>query len=182
TSTYIEPNCKPNYLSSMSYMFQVIGLFDKFGNIHLDYSDRDFAGSPFNTLNETTSLSNVVPPDFPLPNMYVPAWFAPLGSPIASALGASKATRFCDGSRFNLNAPPPDAARVHADDVLLPIHWDGDPNTSQTPGAENVNFDGTPDGAQTFSAALRGFNDWANIRLDQISVGRRAVKFQGGDF
>jgi hypothetical protein len=27
TSTTIEPNCKPNYLSSMSYLFQVHGLF-----------------------------------------------------------------------------------------------------------------------------------------------------------
>jgi len=32
------------------------------------------------------------------------------------------------------------------------------------------------------SHALLGFNDWANIRLDQIGGGRRAVKFQDGDF
>src|SRR4030095_421806 len=28
TATYIEPNCKPNYLSMMSYLFQARGLFD----------------------------------------------------------------------------------------------------------------------------------------------------------
>src|SRR5262249_45818656 len=26
TATYVEPNCKPNYFSSMSYLFQVHGL------------------------------------------------------------------------------------------------------------------------------------------------------------
>ena len=27
-ATYIEPHCKPYYLSSMNYLFQVHGLFD----------------------------------------------------------------------------------------------------------------------------------------------------------
>ncbi len=38
SATYFEPNCKPNYLSSMSYLFQVHGLFDANDEIHLDYS------------------------------------------------------------------------------------------------------------------------------------------------
>ena len=45
TATSFEPNCKPNYLSSMSYMFQVHGLFDNDGNAHLDYS-RTAHGTP----------------------------------------------------------------------------------------------------------------------------------------
>src|SRR4029077_8393563 len=81
TSTYIEPNCKPNYLSSMSYLFQVIGLFDNTDNIHLDYSDRDYAGTAFSSLNETAPLSDVVPPEPALaPSLYIPAWFAPAAS------------------------------------------------------------------------------------------------------
>src|SRR4030095_17194730 len=38
TTTYFEPNCKPNYLSSMSYLFQVHGLYKNDGSVYLDYS------------------------------------------------------------------------------------------------------------------------------------------------
>ena len=34
----VEPNCKPNYLSSMSYAFQVHGLLDDGDEINFDYS------------------------------------------------------------------------------------------------------------------------------------------------
>src|SRR4029453_4127243 len=40
TATDIEPNCNPNYLSSMSYLFQMHGLLDNFGELHLYYSGR----------------------------------------------------------------------------------------------------------------------------------------------
>jgi VCBS repeat-containing protein len=178
TSTYLEPNCKPNYLSSMSYLFQVIGLFDDFDNIHLDYSGLNYSGTAFGSLNETTSLSDVIPPTA----SYIPAWFAPAGSPLAVAQGDSASTRFCDGSKFDPAAPPAPTARVHAANTVSSINWDGDPATLSTPGPQNVNFDGTSDGVQTLSSALYGFNDWANIRFDQISAGRNAVKFQNGDF
>ncbi len=36
-----EPNCKPNYLSVMSYLFQLHGLLDDDGVPHLDYSRPD---------------------------------------------------------------------------------------------------------------------------------------------
>jgi hypothetical protein len=175
TSNYIEPNCKPNYLSSMSYLFQVIGLFDNSDNIHLDYSDRDFAGSGFASLNETTALGNVVPPTPPLA-LYIPAWFAPAGSPLALSEGVSPATRFCDGSTFDPAAPPPAMARVHAADTLAAIDWNGDALTTAAAG-QNVNFDGTSNGVPVISSALYGFNDWTYLRLDQIGAGRNAVKF-----
>jgi hypothetical protein len=155
-------------------------LFDRLDNIHLDYSDRDFSGASFNSLNETGVLSDVVPPEPPL-NLYIPAWFAPATSPLAVDEGASASGRFCDGSKFDPLAPPALMARVHATDIFSPIDWDGDPSTAAT-SAQNVNFDGTSDGVPTLSSALLGFNDWANIRLDQISAGRRAVRFQDGDF
>ena len=37
--TYVEPNCKPNYQSTMSYMFQGHGLITTTGAAVLDYSD-----------------------------------------------------------------------------------------------------------------------------------------------
>jgi len=177
TSTFIDLNCKPNYLSSMSYLYQVVGLFDTFDNIHLDYSDRDYFGSAFNTLNEKSALDDVEPSA-----IYIPAWFAPAGSPLAVALGASPSTRFCDGSKFGATPPAPMArVHAHATDNSLAIDWNGNPSTSAA-ADQNVNFDGTSDGSETLSSALRGFNDWANIRLDQIGAGRKAVKFQDGDF
>src|SRR4029077_7219382 len=150
-------------------------------NIHLDYSDRDYSGATFNRLNETGVLSDVVPPEPPL-NLYIPAWFAPATSPLAVDQGASASGRFCNGSKFDPLAPPALTARVHAKDIFSPIDWDGDPGTTATSAAQNVNFDGTSDGVPTLSSALLGFNDWANIRLDQVSAGRRAVRFQDGDF
>ena len=33
-----EPNCKPNYFSVMSYMFQLTGLVSDDGTSHLDYA------------------------------------------------------------------------------------------------------------------------------------------------
>jgi len=46
TSTFVEPTCKPDLLTSMSYAFQVHGLFDDTDNIHLDYS-----GTPQNNID-----------------------------------------------------------------------------------------------------------------------------------
>src|SRR5215203_347767 len=38
TPTVVEPNCKPNYLSSMSYLYQAHGLYDLSGNANIDFS------------------------------------------------------------------------------------------------------------------------------------------------
>src|SRR6185295_15122321 len=133
--------------------------------------------SAFNNLDETHALFNIAPGA-----KYVPAWFAPVDSALAIDLGSSAASRFCDGSSFGVNKPVPMMARVHSTDFDGSINWTGG---AVLPGADNVNFDGTPEGGQVFSGGangLRGFNDWASLRLDQMSVGRKSVKFQGGDF
>ena len=75
TSTIIEPNCKPYYLSSMSYAFQVHGLFDDLDEIHLDYSN-----TQHDNIGETSTLNDdpINPPPSP---QYRTAWFAPAASP-----------------------------------------------------------------------------------------------------
>ena len=40
------PNCKPNYLSVMNYMFQLGGLVDAEGVPHLGYSERRLRRCP----------------------------------------------------------------------------------------------------------------------------------------
>jgi hypothetical protein len=173
TASYFEPNCKPNYLSSMSYLFQVHGLRDADGGIHLDYSS-----SPLSTLDEAALIDGPLgPPGVP----YLPTWYAPSGSPVAQSLGGSPASRFCNGAHFNSAAPPASMTRVQALSTDASVDWDGDPATP-TVSNLNVNFDGNPDGTSILTSALFGFDDWSNIRLDQIGAGRHEKKYSDNNF
>ncbi len=171
TATYIEPNCKPNYLSSMNYLFQVHGLFDDAGKLHLDYS-----GGEQGPLDERF-LADL---PFTPPPAYVPAWFAPADSPLALTLAVSPASRFCNGAAFGTTPPSP-KARVTGASTTAPIDWNGD-LIANSATQQNVNFDGTTDGVSVITTELKPFNDWSHIRLDQISSGRNEVKYSDGDF
>ena len=100
TANYFEPNCKPNYLSSMSYMFQVFGLFrdDDDGSPHLDYSrsSNGFGAPP--QVDENSLQDGALGPS---PPTYRPSWFVPADSNLAATEGLTAATRFCSGSKFN---------------------------------------------------------------------------------
>ncbi len=170
SSSFIEPNCKPNYLSSMSYLFQVHGLFDDEDNIHLDYS-----GSVQTGFGEASTLSDLTLAAVPLPGrLYRTAWYAPVNSPLAISLGVPKAKRFCLGAPFT--GADPNMARVYTELTNEAINWDGDPMTGTALTGQDVNFDSVT------NDALTGFDDWSAIRLDQIGAGRNAVKFQDGEF
>ena len=176
TPTVVEPNCKPNYLSSMNYLFQVHGLFDNAGMIHLDYS-----GATQGSLNENGLFDTALGPSAP---PYVPAWFAPSGSALAQDLGVSAATRFCNGVRFSTDPSvptPTSMARVFAPGTTAPVDWNGDGIVNDA-GPENANYDATPAGIEIISGAINGYNDWANVRLDQLGAGRNETKFSDGDF
>jgi len=164
--TVVEPNCKPNYQSSMSYLFQAHGLVDADGELHIDYSS-----AAYPPIDEKASRTPWQAPASP----YLAAWFAPASSPMAQALGASAAKRFCSGSKFG--AVPPDArARVLSLTTSESIDWNGGSLDAASDG--DVNFDGS------FSAALNGNDDWSNLRLDQIGGARnvRVVSSSEGDF
>ena len=45
TATYTEPQCKPNYLSSMSYLYPIVGLYDALDKRRVDYSGTDMEQS-----------------------------------------------------------------------------------------------------------------------------------------
>jgi hypothetical protein len=174
TPTYIEPNCKPNYLSSMNYLFQVHGLFDNAGAIHLDYSS-----TAANNLDETFLPDAAAAPLPP----YVPAWFAPATSQLAQTLEVSPAKRFCNGPPFNSDPSlvPSPMARVFGASTTAAIDWNGN-GLIDSASQQNVNFDGTAAGIGIITTPLKGFNDWASIRLDQIGAGRAEMKFSDGDF
>ncbi len=90
-----EPNCKPDYTSIMSYLFQVVGQLDDTGKQFFDYS-RD-ANPGDHALNENALTSNF----FPLLQPYRTAWFAPVvpGS-LPSLLGSTPAKKYCTGMPF----------------------------------------------------------------------------------
>jgi hypothetical protein len=162
SATYIEPNCKPNYQSSMSYLFQVHGLFDNTDNVHLDYSL-----APMNALDETGTLSDGSLTPAPV---YRSAWYAPFDSALATQLGVPKATRYCSGRSFG--GTNPNMARVYTTTVAGSIDWNGDKNTGNSAlPLQDVNLDGGSD-------PMLGFADWSSIRLNQIAAGRKVVKFQ----
>src|SRR5207244_4826237 len=71
TSTYVEPNCKPNYLSSMSYLFQVHGLRDSNGVPTIGYSTQK------NTDVNETSLFDGYQTLEGAANSLRTAWFVP---------------------------------------------------------------------------------------------------------
>jgi hypothetical protein len=159
TETLVEPNCKPNYLSVMSYMFQVHGLFDEQDRPHIDYSDRKH-----DPLNESALVEGPLSP-FP---KYRVTWFAPVDSELATFQGSPAAKRFCNGAPFGPAAPDPLYGRVRALTTDTAINWDGNPGQS---GPVDIDFNGTTD--QVFE----GFNDWENLRLDQIRAARFARIF-----
>jgi hypothetical protein len=165
-----EPNCKPNYLSIMSYLFQMHGLFDLFGNVNIDYSRK-----PHGALNETGLADGALTSPDGSTADYRPAWFAPADSPLAIWLGASPAKRYCSGARFeDVGAPAQPMARVQTlDDQDWTIDWDGDANTL-TAQNQDVNFDS--DNGQV----LAGHDDWSNMRLDQIGASRNAMLVAAG--
>ncbi len=173
--TYVEPNCKPNYLSSMSYLFQAHGLFDANGNIQLDYSG---------TLNGDIGEDLLSAAYSALPGAsYAPAWFAPANSTLAMSLGVTAAQR--STAAVSASIPPMcphrPMARVYVENPSDLINWDGGyvDQALTPPWSKDVNFDGT---TNVNPLDLREFNDWNKLRLDQIGGVREfALMASGGE-
>ena len=149
----LEPNCKPNYQSVMSYQFQV-DLLD--GGV-LDYSEQSL-----NTLNENGLPAALTSTDGSPLAYSTTKWYttAPpngVGSPAKS---------HCDGTPLSPNTDP-DPTMYVVDGAAGPIT----PASSWLNGSD-VNFDGM------ISAALRGYDDWANLDLRQI--GASGTEIYGG--
>ncbi len=171
----IEPNCKPNYLSVMSYLFQVNGLVDDAGVRHVDYS-----GGVISPGIDETSLAYG---SLPVPLPYRTSWFAPLAEgTLGRTLGARAVGKYCSGQKFPDPLPagwePVGRIDAASRDELVDWNADGLVNESQ----QDVNFDGRLSGAYATppAAALTGANDWANLRLNQIGVRRNVAGYSAG--
>ena len=173
--TATEPNCKPNYQSIMSYLFQVRGLLDPTGVPHVNYSDRTLPSLNESSLSESAGLGAAALP-------YLPRWFAPLaGSFLDSQIGTTPAAKHCDGTPLNrdANGSLTEPTTVRIDGVSLPgkpiagspIDWNADTVTTTSPLAQDIAFNGVPDNP------INGFNDWAHIDLRQIGSRRDPIGY-----
>jgi uncharacterized protein YjbI with pentapeptide repeats len=143
----------------------------------------DFSRAKQGPLDEL-SFSN----PFILAQTYSAAWFAPWVPPAdpnnPNDLGSfgyqfgAKATKYCNGVKFGL--PEPAAmARVDGNGLAAP-EWNGlDPVVSQ-----DVNFDSFSNNQSIAGTKLNGFDDWANIKLNQLGAGHvmGLVSSGGSDF
>ena len=156
---FIEPNCKPNYFSVTNYAFQLRGLLNDAGNLFVDLS-RGTQGEV-----REGALSDV--PLTPAPQ-YRAAWYAPLvpGS-LGATLGTPAAKKFCNGLAFStpgLTPPSVPMGRIDAVSAATGIDWDA-LGLHHDSGAQDINLNGMT------TDTLRGFDDWAALRLDQMGGG-----------
>ncbi len=148
-----EPNCKPNYMSVMNYLFQLRGLFNDLdaGVPHMDYSGEALGG-----IDESFPGDGFL---FGASTRYKSGWYAPQGP---GTVG-TPARGYCNGNAFP-NPPPAPMVRVDAASVFGPIDWNLDTSLSSS---QDLNFDGT------ISSPLNaGSNDWINLRLGQVAARR----------
>ena len=185
--TTFEPNCKPNYPSVMSYLFQINGLMDLNGIARIDFSRGVYGDTGYADPLEQTFLHDsllydgeLLLPDASLATkfQYRPAWFVPVATgSLAEALGVQPATRYCNGVKFGSSVPSPPMGRFdgpglssNPQNVSL-VDWDL--TNSTTTAGQDVNFDGV-------TGAYQGFNDWLNVRLDQMGAGKNPAGFSLG--
>jgi hypothetical protein len=158
-----EPNCKPNYLSVMNYLFQLRGLVDELGVPQIDYSGQGLGALNETVLSESAGLFSALP--------YRTAWYAPLPGSIGEVLGIPAAERHCDGSPLRVNdlgeLEEPPTARFDGTSIALgPIDWNADGDTEDRDLRQDLNFDG--DKAELNPSS----NDWESLRLNQAGSRR----------
>jgi hypothetical protein len=166
-----EPNCKPNYLSVMNYLFQLRGLLDADGVPQLDFSD-----GVLGPINEQGLF------DGPFAEArFRTGWYAPLETSYLQGF-ASPATKHCDGSELlkDANGTLLERPMVRVDSLglaSLGIDWNADGFVNAggivdaqagPSGVQDVNFNGLE------LSLNAGANDWNRIRLNELG-GRRSV-------
>jgi sugar lactone lactonase YvrE len=149
-----DVNCKPNYQSSMNYLFQLDGVGP---NAAVTYSNQQLDGEPQSgppaILNDASlgSVYQLTDASGNPATYSTSAWYSP--NPPSST--ASAATLHCDGTPLNGDS----GYRVDASITTSPGWTNG----------QNIAFDGVP------YTTLAGYNDVNNIDLRQVGA-------TGGEF
>jgi cadherin-like protein/Big-like domain-containing protein len=176
----VEANCKANYFSIMSYLFQVRGLLDAAFIPHIALSDRENA-----TLDEVflKDMSLLADEAGSLP--YRSAWFAPLGNgTLVDFLALPAATKLCNGRPLPAGLT---MARFDAQTFTDTVDWATDGLAiGQSAAGQDTNLDNLVNGLDPIThPVLTGFDDWENIRLDLVGSGHTmggGVSNGGEDF
>lgn len=171
-----EVNCKSNFPSVMSYLFQVRGFPD--GGI--DYSGQTLPNLSEAALNESQGIGLDLFTSQPA--AHLTRWYAPpnaLDIQLQNTTGGRFATVHCDGTPIAPNEPP--AVRVEGSTFSSPIDWNNNlivPDAGEPVAWQDVNFNGSTSNLP--DPAFRGFNDWAHVDLLQMSARENALGFSAG--
>ncbi len=170
---FVQPNCKPNHLSVMSYLFQATGVRG------LDGLARPrLSGETIGPVDEQGLV------DGPLglsPDGAYTSWYAPkVEGTSGFKFDLATAERHCDGTPLLASDPAVGMVRLDAKTADESIDWTGAAGPAQYTGGQDVNFDGKKDGE---AATLVGYNDWDGIALNRLGSGFNIAGFsQGLDF
>jgi hypothetical protein len=175
-ATSFEPNCRPNHLSVMSYLFQTRGLIcdatstvpscaGRTGLPVIDFSRQVVGALDENSLSEPAGLGA-------LP--YRTRWYSPT-SFIDTALLTTPPTKHCDGSP--LATGEVGLFRIDGTSATGGIDWNGDGTVAGTVMGQDVTFSGPVPGLAEgdpdvpYQALNPSANDW--LGLDLRHVGSR---------
>ncbi len=151
----VEPNCKPNFQSVMSYLFQV----DLLDNGVLDYSEQKLSA-----LDESSLPGGVTTTDGSALVFSTTKWYTPIQP---GGIGTA-ATHHCDGT--------PLAPTTDFNPTMYRVEGAANPITPAWVNDSDINFNGKID------TSLRGYNDWTNIDLRQIGATGSDILGGGGSF
>ena len=158
-------NCRPNYQSSMNYLFQTRGMpcdaassapacaGKAPGEVVADYSRQALPALGENLLSESLGLGTMT---------YRTRWYSPVNLLTSKVPALVPTLTQCDGSKA---AVP--MYRIEGTSVVPPLDWYND-GVPTTPVVQDINFDGT------VGSLGPGYNDWLNIDLRQVG-GRRNI-------
>ncbi len=140
-----EANCKPNYQSSMNYLFQLDGVGP---NAAVAFSNQTLTTIPDASLASVTQLTDLDQGLVgSLATFSTSSWYT--STPPSST--ASAASLHCDGSPL-------------AGDTGYRVNGNVDPISPAWTAGQNITFDGVS------YNQLRGYNDKANIDLRQVGA------------
>jgi MBG domain (YGX type)/Divergent InlB B-repeat domain/PASTA domain len=144
-----EANCKPNYQSSMNYLFQLDGVGSGGTIAYSSQTLEDQNRNPlsFASLGNVTSLTDISGVNAAIGSS---SWYVPYNPATTTA---SPATMHCDGTPLN-----------NSSDLAVRVNGTVDPLSPTWSDSENITFDGP---AYT---TLRGYNDLANLDLRQVGA------------
>jgi hypothetical protein len=183
-----EMNCKPNFLSTMSYLFQVRGFVDNKG---FDYSGQTMP--PLNEATPSLSEASGIGADINTgAATHLTRWYsAPnaLDNQLQATTGGRYAKSHCDGTPIVQGDPSAvrvDGALASGGTYSAPLDWNNDltvPDAINAPGVD-LNYN-----AITGDSPFSGLNEWQvvnptpasnGVALQQIGARGNAFAFSGG--